>query len=65
MGLERLKSERNSDDFIERIGKGYLDNSKPCYPHLTPISIFSSRGKTFYEETLTNKNISLNDFRYR
>ena len=39
MGLERLKSERNSDDFIERIEKGYLDNSKPCYPHLTLISI--------------------------
>ena len=45
MGLERLKSERNSDDFIERIGKGYVDNSKRCYPHLTLISIFSSRGK--------------------
>ena len=64
MGLERLKSERNSDDFIERIEKGYLDNSKPCYPHLTLISIFSSRGE-IYEETFTHKNISLNDFRYR
>ena len=39
MGLEQLKSERNSDEFIERIGKVYLDNSKPCYSHLALISI--------------------------
>ena len=65
MGLERLKQERNSNDIIQRIEKGYLDNSKPCYSHLALISIISSRGITQFTKKLLPKNITLNDFRYR